>query len=126
LRQHRQHRLHVWCLFSDPSNDGLIAPRPITAGSADNADGTDGIFSSRAHLDHLGSCPAFTSERDIDTQRPEERLRPPQSTGERPRIFCPCYAGARMGAALGSISAWSSLERTVFAEPCSPDIAISG
>ena len=23
---------------------------------------------------------------------PEERLRPPQSTGERPRVFCPCAA----------------------------------
>jgi hypothetical protein len=29
-------------------------------------------------------------------------------------------------AALGSISALSSFDRTVFAEPCSPDIANSG
>ena len=36
--------------------------------------------------------PAFTRERDLDAQRAEERLRPPQSTGERPRIFCPCCA----------------------------------
>ena len=33
---------------------------------------------------------------------------------------------ARTGAALGSINAFSSLERTVFAEPCSPEIADSG
>ena len=33
---------------------------------------------------------------------------------------------ARTGAALGSISALSSLERTVLAESCSPDIASSG
>src|SRR2546422_10408250 len=33
-----------------------------------------------------------TSERDIDAQHPEERLRPSQSTGERPWIFCPCCA----------------------------------
>src|SRR5262249_42757757 len=32
----------------------------------------------------------------------------------------------RTGAALGSIRALSSLERTVLAEPCSPDIAKSG
>ena len=33
---------------------------------------------------------------------------------------------ARTGAALGSMSAFSSLERTVLAEPCSPDIARRG
>src|SRR6266478_3184853 len=92
LRQHRQHRLHEQCLFSDPSKVGVITSRPMTAGSTDNADGTDGVFGARAHPDH--SCPgaAFTRERDLDAQRPEERLRPPQSTGERPRIFCPCCA----------------------------------
>src|SRR5258708_38980943 len=35
-------------------------------------------------------------------------------------------ASARTGAALGSISALSSFERTVFVEPCSPDIASTG
>jgi hypothetical protein len=75
LRQHRQHRLHDWCLFSDPGKDGLIASRPITAGSTDDADGADGIFSTRAHPDHSRPCPAFTSERDLDAQRPQERLR---------------------------------------------------
>jgi hypothetical protein len=97
LCQHRQHRLHDWCLFS-PSKDGLIASRPITAGSTDDADGADGIFSTRAHSDHSGPCPAFTRERDLDAQRPEECLRPPQPTGERPRIFCPCCAGRDVSA----------------------------
>jgi hypothetical protein len=36
--------------------------------------------------DHSRPCPGFTSERDLDAQRPEERLRPPQLTGEHPRI----------------------------------------
>jgi len=40
-------------------------------------------------LDH--SCPraVFTGKRDLDAQRPEKRLRPPQSTGEHAWIFCP-------------------------------------
>jgi hypothetical protein len=51
----------------------------------DGTEGTDGIFSIRAHPDHSRACQGFTRERDLDAQRPEERLRPPQSTGERPR-----------------------------------------
>ena len=43
-------------------------------------------------LDHSRPCLAFTRERDFDAQSPEERLRSPQSTGERPRVFCPCAA----------------------------------
>jgi len=34
-------------------------------------------------------APAFTGECYLDAQRPQERLRPPQSAGERPRIFGP-------------------------------------
>ena len=41
LRQHRQHRLHDRCLLSDASKVALIAPRPMTVGSTDGADGTD-------------------------------------------------------------------------------------
>jgi len=33
--------------------------------------------------------PGAAFVRDLDAQRPEERLRPPQSTGEHSRIFCP-------------------------------------
>jgi len=83
-------------LFSDLRKDGLIASRPITAGSTDGADGTDGtdgtdvIFTTRAQLDHSGPCAAFTRECDLDAQCPEECLRPPQPTGERPRISCLC------------------------------------
>jgi hypothetical protein len=85
LRQHRQHRLHDSCLSSDPSKVCSGA----RTGSTDDADGTDGIFGTRAHPDHSRSGAAFTRERDLDAQRPEKRLCPPQSTGERPRIFCP-------------------------------------
>jgi len=67
-------------------------------GSTDDADGADGIFSTRAHPDHSRPCPAFTRERDLDAQRPEERLRPSQQTGERPRIFCPCRAARDVSA----------------------------
>jgi hypothetical protein len=77
-------------LFSDLRKDGLIASRPITADGTDGADGTDVIFTTRAQLDHSGPCAAFTRECDLDAQRPEECLRPPQPTSQRPRIFCPC------------------------------------
>jgi hypothetical protein len=59
LRQHRQHRLHDPGLFSDPSQDGLIGSRPMTGGSTDSADGTDGAFSTCAHPDHSRPCAAF-------------------------------------------------------------------
>ena len=88
LRLHRQHRQHLSCLVSDPSNDGL-APGAIAARSADDADGADGIFGACAHPDHSGPHPAFTPECDLDAQGAEERLRPPQAPGERPRAFCP-------------------------------------
>src|SRR5215468_8669597 len=48
--------------ISDLRKDGLIASRPITAGGTDGADGSDAIFTTRAHLDHSGSCAAFTRE----------------------------------------------------------------
>src|SRR5262249_49644189 len=44
----------------------LDALRPITAGSTDDADGTDAIFSTRTHSDHSGARPASTRERDLD------------------------------------------------------------
>jgi hypothetical protein len=48
------------CLFSDPSKAVLIARRSITTDSPDDADGTDGIFGTRAHPDHSRSRAAFT------------------------------------------------------------------
>ena len=64
----------------------------MTAGSTDHADGTDGVFSTRAHPDHSRARAAFPGKRDLDAQRPEKGLCPPQSTGERSRIFCPSRA----------------------------------
>src|SRR6266446_6017743 len=62
------------------------------ADAIDDADGTDRAFKSGAHPDHPCPCSAFTRERDLDAQRPQERLRPPQSTGERPWRFWPTGA----------------------------------
>jgi hypothetical protein len=63
----------------------LDRPRSITVARTDDADRADGILSTRAcaHRDHSGACPAFTREPDLDAQRPQKRLRPPQSTGRR-------------------------------------------
>src|ERR1700730_17036585 len=79
-------------LLSPPSEDVLIPSRPIMADVTDGADGTDGAFNSGAHPNHPRPCSAFTRERDLNPQRPEERLCPPQSTGERPRRFWPTGA----------------------------------
>jgi hypothetical protein len=64
LRQHRQHRLHDPCLFSDPSQDGLIGSRPM-------------IFSTCAHPDHSRPCAAFTGcQSRRDTRRHTYRFFP--------------------------------------------------
>jgi len=92
LRQHRQHRLHDSCLVSEPSK---VGSGPGTA-STDDADGTDAIFSARAHPDHSCPCAAFPGKRDLDPNGPQESLRPPQPAGKRPRVFGPCDASKRI------------------------------
>ena len=63
----------------------MIAARAISAGSTDDADGTDGVFGPRTYRDHSGPQSAFTRERDLDTERPQERLRSPRAVRKRPR-----------------------------------------
>ena len=62
---------------------------------ADAADGTDGTVVSRANADHPAAGAALTAERNVDAQRPQERLRPAQSTGECARAFRPAGAAIR-------------------------------
>jgi hypothetical protein len=77
LRQHRQHRRHDSCLFSDPRKVGVITSRPMTAGSTDNADGTDAVFCTCAHPDHSRPCAAFTGcQSRRDTRRHTYRFFP--------------------------------------------------
>jgi hypothetical protein len=66
--------------------DGLDRPETHTAGSSDDADGTDAIFSTRTHRDLPRSISAFAREGNLDPDRPQESLRPPQATGERTKI----------------------------------------
>jgi hypothetical protein len=67
--------------------DVLIQSGPIMA---DATDGADGMFGTRAHVDHSGPCSALARECNLDAQRPQQCLRPPQSAGERSRISCLC------------------------------------
>jgi hypothetical protein len=67
----------------------LIASRPITSGSTDDADGG---FGTRAHPDHSRPCTTFPEKCDLDAQRPEKRLGAPQPTGQRSRRFWPTSA----------------------------------
>jgi hypothetical protein len=66
LRQHRQQRLRDRCLLSDASKVALIAPRPMTVGSTDDADGTDLVFGTCAHPDHSRPWAAFPEKCDLD------------------------------------------------------------
>jgi hypothetical protein len=66
---------------------------------ADAADGTDGIFERRAHPDYSAFGSAFTTEGNLDAERPKKCLRPAQVAGEGARIFGPagivaCLTGA--------------------------------
>ena len=69
---------------------------------ADAADGADGTFESRANAYHPAAFAALTAERDVDAQRPQERLRPAQSAGERARAFGPAVPGNAVTAATGA------------------------
>ena len=57
---------------------------------ADAANGAE--FGTRAHADDSRSYSAFTRECNFGAQGPQERLRPPQSAGERSRRFWPTGA----------------------------------
>jgi hypothetical protein len=66
LRQHRQQRLRDRRLLSDASKVALIAPRRMTAGCTDDADGTDVVFDTCVHPDHSRPCAAFPEKCDLD------------------------------------------------------------
>ena len=57
-------RPHDSCLFSGPSN-GPTGTLCASTHDADDADGTDGIFGTRAHRDDSCPDPALTSERHL-------------------------------------------------------------
>jgi hypothetical protein len=69
---------------------------PISAGQyLQGADGADGIFGPRIDPDHPASSSTFTSEGNVDTQYPQERLRTPQAAGEGPSTLRPIGGPAR-------------------------------
>jgi hypothetical protein len=61
------------------------------------ADGADGIFERRAHPDYSAS--AFTTECNVDAERPQKCPRPTQVPGESARIFGPAGPVACLPAA---------------------------
>src|SRR5271165_910155 len=106
LRQHRQHRLRPYWApaglgvhqldgyrpkrhWRDPRNVVLSRVRAHYA-----ADGADGIFERRAHPDDSASGSPFTTEGNVDAQRPKKCLRPTQVAGEGAGIFGPADAVA--------------------------------
>ena len=72
-----------------------VVLRRIATTLAHAADGADGIFAGRTHPDDPISGVAFTAEGNVDAQRPQERLRPAQSTGECARVFGPAGGAIR-------------------------------
>jgi hypothetical protein len=73
--------------YSFGTDKDVLIQAPIMA---DATDGTDGMFGTRAHADHSRSFSALARECNLDAQRPQECLQPPQSAGVRPRISCLC------------------------------------
>jgi hypothetical protein len=67
----------------------MLFSNRVRATIADAADGADGIFQRRAHPDHSTAGSAFTTEGNVDPERPKKSLRPTQVTGEGARIFGP-------------------------------------
>jgi len=59
---------------------------------ADAADGADGIVAKSTNPDDPVSGSAFTIERNVDAQCPQERLRATQAASERAGIFGPASA----------------------------------
>jgi hypothetical protein len=57
--------------------------------SADAADGADGISERLAQLDYPASGSAFTTEGNLDAERPKKCLRPAQVASEGAGIFGP-------------------------------------
>jgi hypothetical protein len=49
----------------------------------DAADGADGMFGSSTHPDDPVSSSAFTAERNVDAEYPQERLRATQAANQR-------------------------------------------
>src|SRR5262245_48808982 len=62
---------------------------------ADGADGADGTVRCRVHSDDPVSRAAFTTESNLDAQRPKRRLDATQTAGERAGIFGPAHATPR-------------------------------
>ena len=69
---------------------------------ADAADGADGIFERRAYPDYSASGSAFTTEGNVDAERPKKRLRATQVAGEGARIFGPADPVARLPGAFNT------------------------
>jgi hypothetical protein len=98
LRQYHQHRrrtartpAHAASLPSIPANrvgpcrrspwrlsSSRARPAAIVPDGADAADGADGIFERPPYPDNPVSGSALTTERNVDAQCPQERLRPAQ------------------------------------------------
>jgi len=80
-----------------PGNDldGGTSSRCSTWLISDRADGTDAIdrlIATRLYADDPISGWTLTTKRNLDTDRPEKRLRATQSTREGTRIFGPAGA----------------------------------
>src|SRR5207245_8744564 len=65
--------------------------------AADGPYGADAIFGSSTHPDDPVSSSAFATERNLDAQYPQERLRPTQSAGQRAGVLGPAGASSRKG-----------------------------
>src|SRR5262245_37473097 len=107
------HRLRGWAPVSQISSTLVLTDdtsrcrrRLSRPGSesvvADAADGADDIFESRANVDRPAAGATLTAIRNVDAQRPQERLRPAQSAGECAGVLGPAVPGDAFTAATGA------------------------
>jgi hypothetical protein len=61
-----------------------VIARELCLSPASDADGADGVSGARMDSDDPAAGVALTAKGDLDAERPQGGLRPPQAAGERP------------------------------------------
>ena len=81
---------------------GLVFRARFAPTFTDAADGADAIFERCAHPNESASGSTFTTEGNLDAERPKRCLHPTQVAGEGPRVFGPAGGAVCVPAAFNA------------------------